>query len=68
MVAKIVQCGYRSAHRVPPFCQPHWIGATVNRAMRILVLGDEPKTASYLRNGLAENGFVVDVTSRGDRL
>ncbi len=34
--------------------------------MRILVLEDEPKTASYLRNGLTENGFVVDVSDRGE--
>jgi len=34
--------------------------------MKILVVEDEPKTASYLRNGLSENGFVVDVSGRGD--
>jgi two-component system, OmpR family, copper resistance phosphate regulon response regulator CusR len=34
--------------------------------MKILVVEDEPKTASYLRNGLMENGFVVDVTAQGD--
>jgi two-component system copper resistance phosphate regulon response regulator CusR len=34
--------------------------------MKILVVEDEAKTAEYLRNGLSENGFVVDVTSRGD--
>jgi two-component system copper resistance phosphate regulon response regulator CusR len=34
--------------------------------MRILIVEDEPKTASYLRNGLVENGFVVDVSHRGD--
>jgi two-component system copper resistance phosphate regulon response regulator CusR len=34
--------------------------------MKILVVEDEPKTASYLRNGLAENGFVADVSHRGD--
>ena len=33
--------------------------------MRILVVEDEDKTASYLRNGLTENGFVVDVASDG---
>jgi drug/metabolite transporter superfamily protein YnfA len=27
--------------------------------MKILVVEDEPKTASYLRNGLVENGFVA---------
>ncbi len=27
---------------------------------------DEPKTAAYLRTGLSENGFVVDVAEQGD--
>lgn len=34
--------------------------------MRILVVEDETKTAAYLRQGLEENGFVVDVASSGD--
>ena len=34
--------------------------------MHILVVEDERKTAAYLRKGLAENGFVVDVAERGD--
>jgi quercetin dioxygenase-like cupin family protein len=34
--------------------------------MRILVVEDEEKTAAYLKRGLEENGFVVDVASRGD--
>jgi two-component system copper resistance phosphate regulon response regulator CusR len=34
--------------------------------MKILVVEDEPKAAAYLRNGLSENGFVVDVSARGD--
>jgi len=29
--------------------------------MRILIIEDEKKTASFLKKGLAENGFVVDV-------
>jgi two-component system copper resistance phosphate regulon response regulator CusR len=33
--------------------------------VRILVVEDERKTAAYLRKGLAENGFVVDVCSEG---
>jgi CheY-like chemotaxis protein len=36
------------------------------RLMRILVVEDEPKTAAYLRNGLTENGFVADISGRGD--
>jgi hypothetical protein len=41
-------------------------GASVRKTMKILVGEDEPKTASYLRNGLIENGFVADVSGRGD--
>lgn len=34
--------------------------------MHILIAEDEPKTAAYLRKGLAENGFVADIVTRGD--
>lgn len=34
--------------------------------MRVLIVEDERKTAHYLRQGLAENGFVADVAYRGD--
>lgn len=34
--------------------------------MRLLVVEDERKTAAFLRRGLEENGFVVDVAHRGD--
>ena len=34
--------------------------------MRILIIEDERKTAAYLRKGLSESGFVVDVANRGD--
>jgi len=38
-------------------------------AMRILAVEDDEKIAAFLRKGLAENGFVVDVaTSGGDGL
>jgi two-component system, OmpR family, copper resistance phosphate regulon response regulator CusR len=33
--------------------------------MRILVVEDEPKTSDYLKRGLTENGFVVDVVADG---
>lgn len=33
--------------------------------MRILVVEDEPKTASFVRQGFAEEGFVVDVARDG---
>lgn len=34
--------------------------------MKILVIEDEPKTAAYLRKGLGEEGFVVDVANDGE--
>ena len=34
--------------------------------MKILVVEDEAKAAAYLRKGLAENGFTVEVAGRGD--
>lgn len=34
--------------------------------MKLLVIEDERKTATYLRKGLAENGFAVDVATQGD--
>ncbi len=34
--------------------------------MKLLVVEDERKAASYLRRGLGENGFVVDVASDGE--
>jgi len=33
--------------------------------MKILVIEDEVKTADYLRNGLTESGYVVDLASNG---
>jgi two-component system copper resistance phosphate regulon response regulator CusR len=34
--------------------------------MKVLIVEDEPKTAAYLRTGLTENGFVVDLAHAGD--
>jgi two-component system copper resistance phosphate regulon response regulator CusR len=34
--------------------------------MRILIVEDESKTAAYLRKGLSEHGFVVDVATQGN--
>ncbi len=33
--------------------------------MRILVVEDEPKTGDYLRKGLSESGFIVDLARTG---
>ena len=34
--------------------------------MKLLIIEDEAKTAAYLRKGLVEHGFVVDIATRGD--
>ncbi len=34
--------------------------------MRILIIEDEAKTAAFLRQGLSETGFTVEVASEGD--
>jgi two-component system, OmpR family, copper resistance phosphate regulon response regulator CusR len=41
-------------------------GGLASRAhMKLLVVDDDPKTASYLKRGLSEEGFVVDVCHDG---
>lgn len=40
--------------------------ATIPSIMRILVIEDEAKTAAYLRQGLSENGFAVEVCGNGN--
>ena len=34
--------------------------------MKILIVEDEQKTATYLRKGFSESGFAVDLADRGD--
>jgi two-component system, OmpR family, copper resistance phosphate regulon response regulator CusR len=34
--------------------------------VHLLIVEDEPKTASFLRRGLTESGFVVDVATNGE--
>ena len=34
--------------------------------MRILIAEDEPKTATYLRKGVSESGYVVDCAGTGE--
>jgi two-component system copper resistance phosphate regulon response regulator CusR len=34
--------------------------------MRVLVIEDELKTSAYLRQGLSENGFTVEVCANGE--
>ena len=38
---------------------------TADARMKILIVEDEPKTGDYLRQGLAEAGFVVDLARDG---
>jgi two-component system copper resistance phosphate regulon response regulator CusR len=37
----------------------------VSIPMKVLIVEDEKKTAAYLRKGLTENGFTVDVADQG---
>ncbi len=34
--------------------------------MRLLIVEDEEKTAAYLKKGLTENGFIVDISTNGE--
>ena len=43
---------------------PHGAGTT--EAVHILVVEDEQKTAAYLKKGLTENGFTVDIADDGE--
>jgi len=36
------------------------------RGMKLLIVEDEPKTADYLKKGLAEAGFVADIARTGN--
>jgi two-component system copper resistance phosphate regulon response regulator CusR len=36
------------------------------RPVKVLLVEDEKKTSAFLRKGLSESGFVVDVAKRGD--
>ena len=46
-------------HREPSLGQPP------GEDIRVLVVEDEPKLADYLRKGLTENGYVVDLATDG---
>ena len=35
--------------------------------MKILIIEDETKTAKFLKKGLSEAGFVIDVAADGKR-
>src|SRR5947208_13704236 len=43
--------------------EPFWCKIS---PVRILVVEDEPKAAAYLRKGLTEQGYVVDVAGNGE--
>ena len=36
-----------------------------NHSIKILVVEDEPKVASFIKRGLEENGFIVEVAFDG---
>ena len=39
----------------------------IGEIVHILVVEDEPKIADFVRRGLMENGFVVDVAENGEQ-
>lgn len=43
-----------------------WHAVTEKSSMKVLIIEDEPKTVAYLRKGLSESGFVVDVAGDGE--
>jgi two-component system copper resistance phosphate regulon response regulator CusR len=43
----------------------HRCSLSLEKVMKILVVEDEPKTGTYLKQGLDEAGFVVDLTANG---
>jgi two-component system copper resistance phosphate regulon response regulator CusR len=48
---------------MPPL--PHRHSLLRRKTMRVLVVEDEPKTGNYLRKGLTESGYVVNLASNG---
>ncbi len=47
-------------------CSPFFSRIQPIHDMRILIIEDEKKTAAYLRKGLSENGYLVDVAYEGE--
>jgi two-component system copper resistance phosphate regulon response regulator CusR len=57
--------------RWPAACGPSLVltsirNPSIKRTVKILVVEDEKKAAAYLRKGLAENGYVVDLAADGE--
>jgi two-component system, OmpR family, copper resistance phosphate regulon response regulator CusR len=50
---------------VRPFSSPIRSTAHLNTEMKILIVEDEPKTRTYLKQGLVEAGFVCDIAADG---
>jgi two-component system, OmpR family, copper resistance phosphate regulon response regulator CusR len=53
------------------FNAPTWVkhcaaSTTLGRQLKLLVVEDDPKAARFLRKGLGEEGFVVDVCHDGE--
>src|SRR6266705_954101 len=56
----------RSRHLVFGLAYPRLQGSTMLAAMRILVVEDDPKIASFVVNGLKQSGYAVDHSSDGE--
>ena len=58
-----------SLFRLHPWRRIRWLSPDTNDGsslVRILVIEDEKKTASFVERGLRESGFVVDLASDGE--
>jgi len=56
---------YKCVRWVPDLSRAGKLGALESRTVKILIVEDEPKTGSYLHQGLREAGFAVDWTTHG---
>ena len=61
MDCMLTSCGLEADHLVIQLTQP----LVDNLLMRILVIEDEVRLAEYLRKGLSESGYVVDLAHDG---
>jgi len=61
-----LQSGHPASGAGPDACRRDELQIAGTREMKILVVEDEPKTGSYLKQGLSEAGFTVDLARDGD--
>jgi two-component system copper resistance phosphate regulon response regulator CusR len=65
MAAKMTELSYLCQIAVPGLRLKSGFGLQQGPIMRILVIEDEPKAGEYVRTGLTESGYVVDLARNG---